>query len=762
VTVRVAYRVSGLVQGVGFRPFVHRLAGRHGLGGWVANDGGGVCGEAEGPAAAVAAFVAALAAEAPAAARVDRVASEPIAPLGPAPGPAPGPFEIRASRTGGTATTAIPADRATCAACRAEVLDPHDRRFGHPFASCTACGPRLTIATGVPFDRERTTMARFALCEACAAEYRDPADRRFHAVATCCPACGPTVRLEPEPALGVDPLSAAVAVLAAGGVVAMKGLGGHHLAAAADDEAAVARIRAIKGRERRPLAVLAPDLATAHRLCHLDREEAALLADARAPIVLARRRPPLDQVAPSVAPGTDLLGVLLPYSPLHLLIAGAFGRPLVLTSANRTDEPMVIDDGEARERLGPVVDALVTHDRPIAARVDDSVARVVGGVARVVRRARGWAPEPISLARPVGAPTLAVGADLKAAACLAVGDRAWLTTHLGDLDHPDALDAHRRAIEQLIAMVGVEPEVVAHDLHPGYRSTAAAAALAGGHGPLVAVQHHHAHVASCLAEHGHHEPALGVAFDGIGHGLDATAWGGEVLAVDPRAGTVERLAHLPAVALPGGVAAVREPWRMAVAHLVAAGIDPTGLAVVARHPDWDDVAALARSGVRSPATTSMGRLFDAVAALCGAGDVNTYEGEAAIALEQLAERAPTPAPAPAPEACVGGSPEGRATYARLVARVVEALRAGADPATVAAAFHDDVADATARTVADLARATGLGTVALSGGVFQNARLLVGLTTRLEAAGLTVLSHRLVPTNDGGIALGQAVVAGVDL
>ena len=788
---RRRFRVQGTVQGVGFRPAVHAAATALGLSGWVANDDQGVIGEVEGPADLVDAFVARLRDEPPPLAVVASIAVSEVPVVAPSEG-----FAIRVSTSSTAAVAAIPADRATCAACLAEASDPADRRYRYPFTNCTACGPRLTIATGAPYDRQRTTMRSFPMCAACQAEYDDPSDRRFHAEATCCPACGPTLVIERAPvdprlasapapgpgpgpgpveadAPGADPIDAAAAVLRTGGLVAVKGLGGHHLAVLASDEAAVDRLRTAKQREERPFAVLVADLDAARALCRLTPADERLLTSDRAPIVLVPRHG-VPAVAKGVAPGTELLGLLLPYSVLHHRLIAAVGEPIVLTSANLTDEPMVIDDPEARTRLLPLVDALLTHDRTIASRVDDSVARVVDRAPTLLRRARGFAPEPVRLARPVPAPVLALGADLKSTVCVAVGDRAWLSPHLGDLAHPAARDAHAQAVERLLEATGVTPEVVAHDLHPGYASTAFAHAEFGGEVRLVAVQHHHAHVAACLAEHGHLGPALGVAYDGLGYGTDGTAWGGELLLVHEEG--FERSGHLRPVAMPGGTAAIREPWRMALAHLEPLA-DPTrppngasGVGALAgRHAGaWTAVERLVATGTNCPTTTSMGRLFDAVAALCGAGDVNGYEGQVATALEQLARRSLATHGTPTPfdvdldvdldldlDAADGtlvlpGS--------QLVAAVASDLDAGAAPADVSARFHATVAAFTHEALRHLRTRTGVATVALTGGVFQNAVLLEDLADRLRSDGFDVLVHRRVPTNDGGISLGQAIVA----
>jgi hydrogenase maturation protein HypF len=530
-------------------------------------------------------------------------------------------------------------------------------------------------------------------------------------------------------------------------VVSVKGLGGHHLCARADDAEAVSRVRRLKGREHKPLAVMVADLAAARSLVRLDDREAATLTSDRAPIVLAVRQPaaPVD---PDVAPDTDLLGVLLAPTALHHLLIRAIGTAVVLTSANPSDEPMLIDDADLIGRLGPHLDGCLVHDRDIATRVDDSVVRVVAGTARFVRRARGWAPEPIQLGQPVPRPVVAVGADLKSTVCVAVEDRAWVSTHLGDLTHPAARDAHREALHQLIDAVGVHPTVVAHDLHPGYASTAAARDLAAELGAeLVPVAHHHAHAVACLAEHDHRGPALAVTYDGLGYGPDGTAWGGEVLLVTDR--HWERLDHLALVAMPGGASAIREGWRMTVSHLVAAGIRPDGLAVHERHrPAWEMVARVVDGPASvAPPTSSVGRWFDAVAALCDVRDANRYEGDAAAGLEQLAERTRPP------QRLIGTR-----SSREITERLVERRRRGDDPGSVAADFHDELVALTAASVARAATATGIEVVALGGGVFANARLLRELERRLRGDGLVVLSPAALPTNDGGISVGQAVAA----
>ena len=728
--VRRRLRVEGVVQGVGFRPFVHGLARRFALAGHVGNDTHGVFIEAEGDEHALAAFEAALSSEAPSLAIVERVQSVALAPTGET------GFAIVASDGGGDADVLVAADAATCDECLAELFDSADRRYGYPFVNCTNCGPRFTIVTGVPYDRPNTTMAGFAMCDACAAEYHDPADRRFHAQPVCCPACGPSLTMSVEDAAHL---------LLDGAVVAVKGLGGYHLAADAASEPAVAALRSRKHREEKPFAVMVADVDAARLLCHVDEAEAAVLTSPPRPIVLLRRLAS-DGVAASVAPGNRSLGVMLPYTALHHLLLRAVGRPIVLTSGNVSDEPIAYDDTEARERLRPIADAFLSHDRPIHIRTDDSVARVVGGRFAVLRRSRGWAPQPVVVPWTFPRQVLACGAELKSTFCVAKGSRAFVSHHIGDLENYETLRSFTSGIEHFCRIFDVAPEVVAHDLHPEYLSTKHALDLDGV--DLVGVQHHHAHIASCLADNAFEGPVVGLAFDGLGWGSDGTVWGGEVLVADLAGFT--RAAHLDMVPMPGSTVAIREPWRMAAAHLAAAYGDavPPGLDVMARNRDrWDSVLAVAASGVSSPMTSSAGRLFDAVAALVAARDAVTYEGQAAIELEQLADPTVT-----------DGYPVDSLAGAELIRCVVADLLAGVTPPVIAARFHNGFAAAASATAARVASESDLSTVALSGGVFQNVLFTERVAADLEAQGLTVLVHHRVPCNDGGISLGQAAVA----
>jgi hydrogenase maturation protein HypF len=768
---RIAVRVEGIVQGVGFRPFVYALAARLGLGGQVGNDVDGVFAEVEGAPVAVAEFLRALERDAPPLARVERVTATAMPTAGTA------SFQIVASDPAGRRSTLIAADTATCADCLRELADPADRRFRYPFINCTNCGPRFTIVRDVPYDRPLTTMASFGMCAQCAAEYHDPANRRFHAQPTCCPACGPRLTLldrsgpPQDPASGDSALRLAAELLRAGRIVAVKGLGGYHLAADAADEEAVAALRARKHREDKPFAVMAADLAAARRLGQVDDAEADLLASPARPIVLLARLPEA-AVAPAAAPGNRQLGVMLPYTPLHHLLLAAVGRPVVLTSGNVSDEPIAYRDEDALDRLSGIADAFLTHDRAIHIRTDDSVARAVRNRPMLIRRSRGYVPQPVTVrsasfagfARPV----LACGAELKNTFCLAKDRHAFVSHHIGDLENAETLRSFTEGIEHFSRLFDVSPQVVAYDLHPEYLSTKYALDLDDV--DLVGVQHHHAHIASCLADNDTDDstggPVIGVAFDGTGYGTDGTIWGGEFLIATMA--DFRRAGHLGQVPMPGGAAAIRQPWRMAAAYLDAAGLDGPSLPVLERNAArWDTVVSMARRRVNAPLTSSAGRLFDAVAALLGVRDEITYEGQAAIELEQLADRAETRAYRAGIDATTGIVTEPavsaatgpfRASGTDLIAAVAADLAEGVPRELIAARFHNGLAALVVSGCECLRERHGLATVALSGGVFQNLLLLGRTVAGLEAQGFTVLTHSRVPCNDGGISLGQAMVA----
>ncbi|TDD66662.1 carbamoyltransferase HypF [Actinomadura darangshiensis] len=726
--VRVGVRVEGVVQGVGFRPFVHGLATGLGLSGLVGNDAGGVFIEVEGAPDEVGRFLDGLRTRPPRLAVVERVTTRELAADG------RGGFTIVGSDASGERRALVSFDSATCDDCLREMRDPRDRRHGYAFTNCTNCGPRFTIVKDVPYDRPNTTMAGFAMCGPCAAEYEDPGDRRFHAQPVCCPSCGPSLTL--RPATG-DPLAGAQAMLADGAVLAVKGLGGYHLAARAADDGAVAALRARKHREDKPFAVMVPDLAAARVLCELSEAEEALLTGPRRPIVLARRRPEAD-LADAVAPGNRDVGVMLPYTPLHHLLVT---EPLVLTSGNVSDEPIAHRDDEALSRLGGIADGFLLHDRAIHTRTDDSVVRVFGGRTLPVRRSRGYTPEPVPIA--AGRPVLACGAELKNTFCLTRDGRAFVSHHIGDLENHETLRAFEEGIEHFRRLFDIAPELIAYDPHPEYLSTKYAL---DQDLPSAAVQHHHAHIASCLADNGVDGPVIGVAFDGTGYGTDGTLWGGEFLVADLR--DFQRAGHLQPVPLPGGAAAIREPWRMAAAYGV-----PDDLPV-AQRPGWSTVAAMARSRVNAPLTSSMGRLFDAVAAVLGVRDRVNYEGQAAIELEQHAD----PTERGAYPVSLDGTSEFTVAGGDLLDAVVADMKAGVPVPAIAARFHNAVAALIVTAASRIRTGTGLGTVALSGGVFQNMLLLERAVSGLTGEGFEVLTHHRVPPNDGGISLGQAAVA----
>lgn len=761
--VRYRFTVTGVVQGVGFRPFVHRTATELGLSGFVGNDSSAVFVEVQGPTTNVDAFARRLRAEAPPLARISNLSGVQID----TDGAGAADFRIVESRTVDGAATAIPPDIAVCDDCIAELFDPQDRRYRHPFVTCTNCGPRFTIIRGLPYDRPATTMAGFDMCARCAAEYHDPPNRRFHAQPVACPDCGPSLwfrsggtRIEgSEPAL-----AATLRALDDGAVVAIKGIGGYHLSCAADDDAAVGALRARKARGGKPFAVLVVDLDAARRYAEIDEAEAAVLSSPARPIVLLKRRPDAP-VSGLVAPGSPLIGLMLPYSPVHHLLLTAcpgapehFRQALVLTSANRSDEPICFTDDDAAQRLPALCDAVLDHDRPIHVPCDDSVVRVVDGRELPIRRSRGYAPLPIDIGAigRDGPAVLAVGGELKNTFCLTDGTRAFCSGHIGDMATLETLRAFERAVDQLSG-IRQQPERLAADLHPGYQTRSWAERHAGGR-PVDLVQHHHAHVVSLLAEHGRlGEPIIGVTFDGTGYGCDGTVWGGEILSVGSDAHRFTRVGHLKPVPLPGGDAAVRNPWRMALSHLWAAGIDwapDLAPVAVATPAELRMLRSQLDSGVGCVPCSSMGRLFDAVAALLGVRHRIDYEGQAAIELEALAESVGDSPPAPALRLTVAA--DGVIDAAELMVTMTSALRAGVAPAVLASAFHEAVAVAVAEVVGLVADSVRL--VGLTGGVFQNVLLLKACRRRLQEVGFTVLTHHLVPPNDGGLALGQAAVA----
>ena len=740
-------RIRGVVQGVGFRPHVYRIASAHGLDGWVLNAGDGVHVHVEGPEHAIDAFVRDLRENPPPASQIDELDVE-LASAESARG-----FEIRHSATAGRLTTRIAVDLPTCHECRRELRDPSNRRYLYPYINCTNCGPRYSIVRGLPYDRPATTMAAWPLCEACSAEYHDPTNRRFHAQPVACPTCGPHYRLlagRASLARGYDAIRLAAMFLKEGQIVSVKGIGGYHLACDADNPDAVEALRARKYRKERPFAVMVRDEATAERTVHLSSDEKMLLGSLARPIVLAAARLTLT----GVAPDNRELGVMLPYTPLHLLLFGA-GAPerIVMTSGNRSSEPIAYQDEDAFRRLDPLADAILAGERPIARRVDDSVVRATVHGPVILRRSRGLAPAAVAVL-PQGPPMLAVGADLKNAIALVVDGQAYVSQHIGDLMHRDAAEAFDETVRDLLAMYEVDHAdlIVAHDTHPQYASTVRALEI--GAGRHVAVQHHRAHVASVLAERGaFEERVVGVAFDGTGYGDDGSIWGGELF-VGSVAEGLARAAHLRPASLPGGDAAAQFPVQAAAGFLHGLGGDVPSLAEAPfRFPErYDEARALLRSGVRVFATTSAGRLFDSMAALLGYTRPITFEGQAASWLEQLARTAERSELA-LPCAYVGGEIDWRP----LLSSAIESRRSGQSVDLIARAFHLGLARATADAIAELAERESISTAVLSGGVMQNTLLIADLVRALEPSGLRVWINNRVPTNDGGICLGQAAL-----
>jgi len=779
--------VTGVVQGVGFRPFVYGLAQRLGVRGWVRNTSAGVDIHAEGDAALLETFARGIREEAPPRAYVATLTRAAASHEG------HDGFVIVESAPDPDAYQLVSPDIATCDDCRRELLDPADRRHEYPFTNCTNCGPRFTIIEGLPYDRERTTMRHFPLCPACRREYEDPSDRRFHAEPNACPVCGPRVRLvrrvdggAVELAVGTTddpaaPIRTAAELLRDGEILAVKGLGGFHLACDATDGAVVGRLKERKRRPDKPLAVMFGDLDELRRHCRVDPEEADLLTSPEHPIVLLDWRevradgtigpevgsaktdiPPVDA---GVAAGQRYLGAMLPYTPLHVLLLRAAGRPLVMTSGNLAEEP-IVKGWEEAGRLAHIADAYLLHDREIAARYDDSVALVRRGRPRLVRRSRGYAPFPVPLPRALPQ-VLACGAELKNTFCATRDAYAFLSQHIGDLENLETLEHYETSIALYERMFRLEPEVVAYDLHPEYLATKHALKLPQDE--KVAVQHHHAHLAARLIENGREDQAIGVCMDGLGYGADGVLWGGEVLVGDLLG--YERVAHLEELPLPGGALAIERPARTA-AGWVYALLGDEGLARAARllrgraggrEPflSEEELAAVARqvqTGDNAPLTTSCGRLFDAVAALAGVRGSITYEGQAAIELEMMSRPGGEPYPFEI-DGEVGTAPAAVVRLASVFAAALDDVEAGREPGYIGSRLHATVAALTLELCRRVRAANGLAVAALTGGVFQN-RLLSDLCEdALEADGFEVLSNGLAPANDGGVALGQAAVAG---
>jgi hydrogenase maturation protein HypF len=749
---RARIQVEGAVQGVGFRPFIFRLARELSLEGSVLNDTRGVVIEVQGDRSRLETFLRRLEREKPAPASIDEIRPSWLKPR------AITGFRIERSAGEGAPKVQIPPDIATCSECLGEVFDPGNRRNGYPFTNCTNCGPRFTVIRSLPYDRPRTTMAGFPMCKACRQEYEDPMNRRFHAQPNACPECGPRLALwRPDGtpiAMEVEALERAVAALRAGQIVAVKGLGGFHLVVDAGHGQALARLREKKPRRSKPFAVMARDLTQARRLCEVDTAAATVLVSPEAPIVLLRRRPG-DHVHEEVAPGNPYLGLMLPANPLHHLLMRRLGRPVVATSGNLSDEPICTDEMDAIRRLGHVADLFLVHDRPIARHMDDSIVWVNTGAPRILRRARGHAPRPVRLAAPVPC-LLAVGGHLKNTVALSVDRQVFLSQHIGDMETPEALTAFTRVIDDFLRLYDATPAALVHDAHPDYVTTRLAQERAAGSGlPLIAVQHHHAHMAACLAENHLHGRALGVTWDGTGFGTDGTVWGGEFLQGD--AGEFQRAAHLRPFRLPGADAAVRQARRSALALLWelegGAALGREDLRAIRSFTPAERrlLAGMLDKGIQSPTTTSAGRLFDGIAALLDLCQHSEFEGQAAMALEFASD----PDVSDSYSMPVTEEPGGLVLdWGPLVEAALEESRRGVAPGAIAARFHNTLAEA----IVNVARLLGEGVVALSGGCFQN-RLLTGRTAGLlREAGFTVLLHREVPPNDGGISLGQIAVA----
>ena len=745
--------VRGTVQGVGFRPFVHRIAAACGLSGWVSNTPGAVVVRVEGEPASLSRFRALLREELPPAARMTRLSVRKVLPSGAR------RFEIRESRTDGIALSTIPPDIATCPACLAELSDPADRRHLYPFTNCTNCGPRFTIVSSLPYDRERTSMSAFPMCPACRKEYEDPSNRRFHAEPNACPECGPRLSLcgsDGAPEGGADPLGTAAAALVAGRIVAVRGLGGFQLAADATSEGAVRALRERKRREEKPFAVMFPDIESARAAARISGADEAILRDPSAPILLCPSRAS-SPLAPAVSMGMPTVGIFLPYTPLHRLLLASAARPLVMTSGNRTDEPIAIGNGEALTRLRGIADLFLLHDREVVQRLDDSVVRRVGRAAYPIRRARGFVPAPVTLPRSF--PDVAgLGGDLKGTFCFIREDAAYLSQHLGDLELSPTRDFYEESFRFFREFLDAKPVAACHDLHPAYFTTSFAAGLAGVN-RLFALQHHKAHIYSVLAETGFLGKAVGVAFDGTGYGEDGTIWGGEFFAVDGE--EVTRAGHLSRFPLPGGDAAVREPWRTALS-LLREVLGRTEAEKTARElfpgVPGESVRLLLDAldkGINVVPTSSAGRLFDAASAIAGLCARASFEGQAPMRLEAAASRRGA---GTYPFSLVRENGLLAVNWREMVAGLIADAKGRVPQATISRRFHDTLAAAILDAASRLAEASGARHVILSGGVFQNATLLASVLAGLRRNRLGPLIHRQVPTNDGGISLGQAYYA----
>jgi len=742
---RRAISIGGTVQGVGFRPFVHGLAARLQLAGFVRNFTGGVQIEAEGEEPILDEFLSLLTTGVPPLARIESFSWRPLAPLGDS------GFRIEQSDFTSPGPVVISPDVATCGDCLKEMLDPANRRYKYPFINCTNCGPRLTIVTGSPYDRQRTTMVGFEMCEACREEYESPSSRRFHAQPIACAKCGPSLRVLDSSGRNLqsgDPISAVFSAISEGKIAAIKGLGGYHLVCDATNKTAVAQLRQRKHREERAFAVMVRDIAATTELCEVGEPALRLLASSARPIVLLRKRH-VSVVAEEVAPQNPFLGVMLPYTPLHYLLLGDL--PMVMTSGNQSDEPIAIDEADALERLAGIADLFLVHNRPIHVRCDDSVTRIVGGNESLIRRSRGYAPRPISLPFSCDRPILAVGAELKSTFALGSNRQAIVSHHMGDLEHLQAFKAFERDVALYEQLFSIRPKYIVHDLHPDYASTRYAIRRAAKEGLIcIAIQHHHAHLASCMAEHELTQPVIGVTFDGTGFGTDRTIWGGEFLIGD--CNDFQRAAHLRCIAMPGGDAAARNPWRMALSHLIDGETTCSPFEKRQSAASLKTIRQMIERRFNSPQTSSMGRLFDAVASLAGVRDSVAFEGQAAMELEWLATSVPADGcyPFDFTESVVDTRPLIRAVAA-------DAVR-GVAPALIARRFHSTVVEISRTVCRKLRETSGINIVVLTGGVFMNALLVMESTSALEQEAFGVYGNVKVPPNDGGISLGQLAVA----
>jgi hydrogenase maturation protein HypF len=744
---RVRVHIDGTVQGVGFRPFVYRLAQEYGVSGWVTNTAQGVIVEAEAPSEQIDTFLADLQTRKPPHALIRAMTVQAVDPDG------GGAFEIHHSESSGAKSAGILTDLATCPGCLSDILDPANRRYRYPFTNCTYCGPRYSIVEALPYDRPNTSMRHFPMCEECRAEYDDPLNRRFHAQPTACPRCGPQLALWDRAgeilARHDEALIRSADAIRAGSIVALKGLGGFQLIVDARNADAIRRLRQRKRRPDKPFALMFPTLQGTSEHCEVSALEAELLTSAEAPIVLLQRL--TDALPMEIAPGNPNIGVMLPYTPLHHLLMRELDAPIVATSGNLSGEPICIDEQDALNRLGGIADLFLVHDRPIARHVDDSVVRVMGGRETILRRARGYAPTPLML--PDSAPAaIAVGAHLKNTVAISVGQQAIVSQHIGDLEALESLEAFETTVSDLQRLYELKPETIVCDQHPNYGSTEYARASGL---PLIPVQHHEAHVLSCMLEHGIEPPVLGVSWDGTGYGSDGTAWGGEFLLIEPESS--RRVAHIRPFALPGGDLAAREPRRSALGLLLETGDLPPDLPPVqAFSPtEFRLIETAVRKGINAPRTTSVGRLFDAVASLIGLMQTVTFEGQAAMALEFACGNT---------EECypyrittitgTDGDVRRMIDWSPFLSALIEDFRRGVGVDEISGRFHNSLVE----IIVDVARDVGQPQIVLTGGCFMNKTLLERTLDRLQEAGFRPYWHRLVPPNDGGIALGQLAAA----